>query len=100
MSVKSRRILKRPLIFSCLALAMLLFLVISGYLFFHYMNTKKTVDNMMHYPIETIDTTITKKKIIQQKSLNILLLGIDSWENGSGRSDAIMVMRLIQKQIK
>lgn len=82
-------------IFSCLGIALLFSLCIFGYIFFQYNNTKQTVDKKMHYPIETIDTGMTKRKIESQKSLNILLLGIDTWENGSGRSDAIMVMRLM-----
>lgn len=49
----------------------------------------------MHDPVETIDTDLTKRKVKATEPLNILLLGIDSDEGQKGRSDAIMVMRLL-----
>src|SRR5690625_6168887 len=48
----------------------------------------------MHNPVETIDTSLTKKKIKATEPINVLLLGIDALENQRGRSDAIMIMQL------
>lgn len=57
-------------------------------------NTKQTVNEKMHEPIETIDTELTKKKLKSTKPINVLLLGIDSRSSEKGRSDAILIMQL------
>lgn len=89
---KSRKLwLKIPLI-----IILIIVLAIGGYAFSVYQNAKKTVNDRMHDPVETIDTDLTKKKLQDTEKINILLLGIDSEGEGNqqGRSDAMMVMRL------
>lgn len=90
---KPRRLwLKIPLI-----IILLLVLGIGVYAYSVYSNAKNTVNKEMHDPVETIDTSLTKKKLNETETLNILLLGIDARENENGRSDAIMVMNLNPK---
>lgn len=89
---KSKKLwLKIPLI-----IILVIVLGIGGYAFSVYQNAKKTVNDRMHDPVETIDTELTKKKLQDTEKINILLLGIDSEGEGNqqGRSDAMMVMRL------
>lgn len=89
---KSRKLwLKIPLI-----IILIIVLAIGGYAFSVYQNAKKTVNDRMHDPVETIDTDLTKKKLQDTEKINILLLGIDSEGEGNqqGRSDAMLVMRL------
>lgn len=76
-----------------LGIAICLF-IIGSYAIFVYNNTKNTVNEKMFDPVETIDTDITRKKLQETEQINILLLGIDTYENKKGRSDAIMVMQL------
>lgn len=90
---KPRRLwLKIPLI-----IIVVLVLGIGGYAYSIYHNTKKTVNDRMHDPVETIDTDLTKKKLNATERLNVLLLGIDAEEDQNGRSDAIMIMQLDPK---
>jgi LCP family protein required for cell wall assembly len=90
---KSRKLwLKIPLI-----ILLLLALGIGGYAFSVYNNAKKTVNQKMHDPVDSIDLDLTKKKIKAKKPLNILLMGIDTEENDKGRSDALMVLSLDPK---
>ncbi|QTN00773.1 transcriptional regulator LytR [Sediminibacillus dalangtanensis] len=63
-----------------------------------YHNTKQTVANKITQPIDSIDTTVGKKKVKDQEPLNILLLGVDERENDVGRSDAMMVLSLDPKK--
>src|SRR5699024_2954560 len=70
---------------------------IGAYAFSVYNNAKKTVNQQMHDPVESIDSKLTKKKLNDTDTLNVLLLGIDAHENEAGRSDAIMIMRLNPK---
>src|SRR5699024_3560695 len=87
---KPRRLwLKIPLI-----IILLLGIGIGGYAFSVYNNAKKTINDKMHDPVETIDTDLTKKKLQATEPLNVLLLGIDAEGSQAGRSDAIMVMQL------
>jgi len=87
---KPRRLwLKIPLI-----IILLLGIGIGGYVFSVYNNAKKTINDKMHDPVETIDTDLTKKKLQATEPLNVLLLGIDAEGSQAGRSDAIMVMQL------
>lgn len=84
--------LKIPLI-----VALVLVLGIGGYAFSIYHNAKKTVNEKMHEPIESIDIQVGKKKVKSTKPLNILLLGIDARDTDKGRSDALMVLSLNPK---
>lgn len=59
-----------------------------------YNNVAKTVNEKMHEPVDSIDRETTKKKMKATEKLTILLLGIDSQEGTSGRSDALMVLSL------
>ncbi|WP_339226912.1 LCP family protein [Oceanobacillus sp. FSL K6-2867] len=87
---KSRKLwLKIPLI-----LIGLLVLGGGAYAFSIYNNAAKTVNEKMHEPVKSIDRETTKKKMEATEHLNILLLGIDSQEGTSGRSDALMVLSL------
>lgn len=87
---KKRRLwLKIPLI-----ILITIVLIIGGYALFLYNNAKKTVNERMHDPVETIDTQLTKRKLHATEPLNVLLLGIDSEGEEVGRSDAMMVMNL------
>src|SRR5690625_2574381 len=70
---------------------------IGAYVFSIYQNTKSTINDDMHEPVTTIDTTLTKKKIKAKEPLNILLLGIDAEKGERGRSDALMVLTLQPK---
>lgn len=69
-------------------------LAIGGYVYSIYHNAKQTVNDTIHEDVETIDTSVTKKKVNDKKPLNILLLGVDQRANDSGRSDALMVLSL------
>ncbi|MFC2949432.1 LCP family glycopolymer transferase [Virgibacillus sediminis] len=90
---KSRKLwLKIPL-----AILLLVGLGIGGYAYSVYTNAKKTVDEEMNAPVESIDRTITEKKMESTEPLNILLLGVDEREGDSGRSDAVMVLSLDPK---
>lgn len=77
-----------------LSIIVILLLVVGGTVFYFYNHAKNTVDKM-HEPVESIDTNLTKKKIKATEPINVLLLGIDSEEGQKGRSDAIMIMRLL-----
>lgn len=69
-------------------------LVVGGYALSLYQSAKKTVNERMYDPVESIDTEVTKKKIRETEPLHILLLGIDSERGERGRSDAIMILSL------
>ena len=78
-------------------IVVLLVLGIGTYALLLYNNAKKTVNERMHDPVETIDTDLTKKKLRATDPINVLLLGIDAEGSTTGRSDAIMVMQLEPK---
>src|SRR5690625_1666483 len=87
---KSRKLwLKIPII-----VIVLLVLGIGIYAFTAYNNDKKTVNDKMHEPVESIDLDLTKKKVKGTEPLNILLMGIDTEESDQGRSDALMILSL------
>lgn len=91
---KSKKLwLKIPLI-----VVLLLVLGTGIYAFSVYNNAKKTVNDKMHDPVESIDLDLTKKKMKATEPLNILLMGIDTEESDDGRSDALMVLSLDPKQ--
>lgn len=90
---KPRRLwLKIPLV-----LILLFILGVGGYAYSIYNNAKKTVNDKMHEPVDTIDTSVAKKKIKATEPLNILLMGIDSHSSEKGRSDALMILSLNPK---
>ncbi|WP_394218263.1 LCP family protein [Halobacillus trueperi] len=64
------------------------------YMYTLYEGAKNTVDKKMHQEVSAIDHEVTKKKIEEKKSLNILLLGVDERLGDRGRSDALMVLSL------
>src|SRR5690625_1321803 len=80
-----------------ISIVIILLLAIGGYALYFYNHAKQTVNDRMHNPVETIDTSLTKKKIKATEPINVLLLGIDAIENQKGRSDAIMIMQLQPK---
>ncbi|WP_340002268.1 LCP family protein [Oceanobacillus sp. FSL K6-0127] len=87
---KSRKLwLKIPLI-----LIGVIVLGVGAYAISIYNNVAKTVNEKMHEPVDSIDREATKKKMKATEKLTILLLGIDSQEGTSGRSDALMVLSL------
>ena len=87
---KPRRLwLKIPLI-----LLAIIVLGVGAYAYSIYNSAKKTINDQMHDPVETIDTELTKEKLKATEPINVLLLGIDAEGNTAGRSDAIMVMNL------
>lgn len=74
-----------------------LFIAVVGYSYSIYNDAKQTVAKKVHEEVETIDTSITKKKVEEKQPLNILLLGVDQRKSNSGRSDALMVLSLDPK---
>lgn len=87
---KSRKLwLKIPLI-----LIGVIVLGVGAYAISIYNNVAKTVNEKMHESVDSIDRETTKKKMKATEKLTILLLGIDSQEGTSGRSDALMVLSL------
>ncbi len=64
------------------------------YAFSIYHNAKQTVEEQMHKPVDSIDTSVGKKKVKDNEPLNVLLLGVDERSGDSGRSDALMVLSL------
>src|SRR5690606_37647398 len=63
-----------------------------------YNHAKKTVNEEIHQKVTNIDQKIVKQKVSEEKSLNILLLGVDKRNGDSGRSDAVMVLTLDPKR--
>src|SRR5690625_3877373 len=76
------------------AVLIIFILAIGAYALYLYNSAKKLVNEDIHNPVEVIDTSITKKKLKQTDSINVLLLGIDDEDSQMGRSDAIMIMQL------
>ncbi|WP_245807671.1 LCP family protein [Halobacillus massiliensis] len=60
----------------------------------HYNHAKTTVNDEMSEDITSIDTVIGEKKLKNQESLSILLMGDDARADEAGRSDALMVLTL------
>lgn len=87
---KSKKLwLKIPLI-----VILVLILGVGTYAYSVYHNAKKTVNDKMHDPVESIDLGQAKEKIKAAEPLNILLMGVDTRENDKGRSDALIVLSL------
>ncbi|WP_404455301.1 LCP family protein [Virgibacillus necropolis] len=83
-----------------IAVILVLALSVGAYAFSIYNNAKQTVNKEIHQKVSTIDSEIGKKKISEQKPLNILLLGVDQRPGDGGRSDALMVLSLDPKENK
>ncbi|WP_106496299.1 LCP family glycopolymer transferase [Lentibacillus sp. Marseille-P4043] len=83
-----------------LAVIFVLVLGVGTYAYSIYHNAKETVNEKMHKTVTSIDPVVGKKKMNEQKPLNILLLGVDKRPGDSGRSDALMVLSLDPKQNK
>ncbi|WP_082233296.1 LCP family protein [Halobacillus massiliensis] len=81
-----------------LKIVLAFFLLIAGgsaaYFYSIYNNVKTTVNDNIHEDIEGINAEQTKKKLKEEKSLNILLLGVDERENDTGRADTMIVLSL------
>ncbi|SDM56622.1 LCP family protein [Sediminibacillus halophilus] len=93
-----RRKPKRLWLKVLLTCALLLIAGSSAFAYSIYHNTKQTVANKITQPVDSIDTSVGKKKVKDQEPLNVLLLGVDERENDAGRSDAMMVLSLDPKQ--
>lgn len=59
-----------------------------------YDAAKQTIDHKVYQSVQTIDTSLTKKKMEEEEPLTILLLGIDERTDDKGRSDALMILTL------
>lgn len=89
---KKKRWLKR------VALIVALFVIgVGTYAGYLYMNAKKTVNDKVHQPIVSLDHHLGKNKINATKTLNFLLLGIDTQAGDQGRSDAVIILSLHPK---
>ncbi|SDJ96936.1 LCP family protein [Sediminibacillus albus] len=89
---------KKSWIKGLLVIVLLLMAGSGAFIYSIYHNAKQTVANKITQPVDSIDTTIGKKKVKDQEPLNVLLLGVDERENDAGRSDAMMVLSLNPKQ--
>lgn len=96
--VSRRKSKKKLWIIIPLIIIALFVLVVGGYAISLYQSAKKTVNERMYDPVESIDTEITKKKVKETEPLHILLLGIDSESGERGRSDAIIILSLDPKK--
>lgn len=92
--VRRKKKKKRLWLRILLAIILIFILFVGGYTYFLYNSAKQAVNEQMHDPVETIDTSLTKEKLHATEPLNILLLGIDTEGGQQGRSDALMVMQL------
>lgn len=72
-------------------------LAVAVYLFTVYRSAKSTIDDKAHEAVESIDNNVSKRKVGNKESLNILLLGVDKREGDRGRSDTMMVMTIDPK---
>lgn len=97
---KNRNKPKRTWLKVTLIVVAVLVLSVGGYVLSIYNNAKSTVNDKMHEAVDTIDTSVTKKKVAATEQLNILLLGIDAQSGERGRSDALMVLSLDPKNDK
>ncbi|MFQ3544378.1 LCP family protein [Halobacillus rhizosphaerae] len=77
-----------------LALLLVIGVSIGVYVFSIYHDAKQTVSNDIHKSVKSIDSVATKKKIKNEETLHVLLMGVDARPGDKGRSDALMVMSL------
>lgn len=71
------------------------FLLIGGvWLLSIYNDAKNTVNEKMFQEVDSIDRSVSEKKLKAKEQLNILMLGIDTEHGDAGRSDSIIVMTL------
>ncbi|WP_186579931.1 LCP family glycopolymer transferase [Aquibacillus kalidii] len=94
MKIKS----KRKLLISILAVVLVMIFGVGIYSYTVYDNAKNTINEKMYNPVESIDLEVVKKKVKEEKPLNILLLGVDQRGDDPGRSDALMVLSLNPKE--
>src|SRR5699024_2983890 len=59
-----------------------------------YNKAKSTVNEKMYQEVQSIDTSVSEKKLKEKDQLNILIMGIDASDGDTGRSDSIMVASL------
>lgn len=83
-----------------LAVILVLVLSVGAYAYSIYNDAKQTVNEDIHQKVPSINSEVGRKKIEEQKPLNILLLGVDQRPGDSGRSDALMVLSLDPKENK
>ncbi|WP_010648093.1 LCP family protein [Oceanobacillus massiliensis] len=83
-----------------LSVLLVLVLGVGIYAYSIYDNAKGAVNEQMHQKVTAIDEKVGKQKIEEKESLNILLLGVDKRGSDGGRSDALMVLSLDQKNEK
>lgn len=93
----SRKKGRKKWLWIVLGIILVFVLAVGGYAYSIYHNTKTTLNEKMHEPVNSIDIEVTKKKVKDAQSLNILLLGVDARGNDRGRSDALMVLTLNPK---
>ncbi|MDX8047144.1 LCP family protein [Gracilibacillus sp. S3-1-1] len=103
MSSEMRRSKKKKPLWLKILLGVLIaiFVVLIGiaiYAYTVYDSAKKTVNDQMHNDVETIDRDLTKQKVSDQETLNILLIGNDQRPGERGRSDSLLVMTLNPKK--
>jgi polyisoprenyl-teichoic acid--peptidoglycan teichoic acid transferase len=97
---KNKRPLWLKLLYTFLAVLLVFVIAIGIYALSTYNHAKKTVNEEIHQKVTAIDHKEVKQKVKEQKSLNILLLGVDKREGDSGRSDALIVLTLDPKNNK
>lgn len=71
-----------------------LVIVIVGVLAFNTINNARSTVGNIQKSTSAIDQKEVQKKVENNESLNVLLLGVDEREGDVGRSDALMVMSL------
>jgi polyisoprenyl-teichoic acid--peptidoglycan teichoic acid transferase len=97
---KKKRPLWLKLLYTFLVVLLVFVIAIGIYALTTYNHAKKTVNKEIHQKVTAIDQKEVKQKVKEQKSLNILLLGVDKREGDSGRSDALIVLTLDPKNNK
>lgn len=80
-----------------LIIILVLILGVGAFAYSVYSDAKQTVNQKIHENVTSINTKVGKKKISNEKPLNILLLGVDKRPGDVGRSDALMVLSLDPK---
>ncbi|CQR46317.1 Transcriptional regulator LytR [Paraliobacillus sp. PM-2] len=97
---KQRRFNKKVWIVTPIIIVLVLGLGMGAYAWSVYDSVKQTVNEKMHEPVSSINTSLTEKKMRSTEQINVLLLGVDERTNDSGRSDALLVMTLKPKENK
>src|SRR5699024_1418941 len=84
--------LKIPLI-----IILLIGIGIAGYAYSIYHNAKKTVNDKIHDPVESIDTSVAKEKLQNTETENIILRWSDAETDEQCRSNSLMSLSLQPK---